>query len=90
MTGGTDFDEVVRRLLWDGLYLDSPGGKRWMGMDPARKRRKYQPGILLTQPPYDRMAYLKALKPVPPSEAYFDLLRADLQKRFLGRGFQIS
>jgi len=23
MTGGTDFDEVVRRLLWDGLYVTS-------------------------------------------------------------------
>jgi RHS repeat-associated protein len=78
---------VVAGHVWVEAYLDTSIGKGWFAMDPARKRRAYQPGIVLPRLPYDRMAYLKALRPVPPAEPYLDALRAELQRRFPGRGF---
>ena len=80
-------NRVVVGHVWVEAYLETSSGKAWYSMDPARKRRSYQPGITLSRPPYDRMAYLRALKPVPPAEAYLDAMRAELQRRFPGRGF---
>ncbi len=80
-------DRVVATRVWVEAYLDTANGRRWMVMDPARKRRAFQPGIVLTRPVYDRMSYLRAQKPVPPGEAYLDALRADFQKKYPGHGF---
>ncbi|MBM3747567.1 MAG: hypothetical protein FJW34_17415, partial [Acidobacteria bacterium] len=80
-------DRAVATRAWVEAYIETGGEKRWMVMDPALKRRSFQPGILLTRPVYDRMAYLKALKPVPPSEPYLDALRAEFHKKYPGRGF---
>jgi RHS repeat-associated protein len=80
-------DRVVATRAWVEAYVDAGAGKRWLTMDPARKRRSFQPGIVLERPVYDRMAYLRALKPIPPGEAYLDALRAEFQKRYPGRGF---
>ncbi len=78
---------AVATRVWVEAYLETASGKFWVVMDPARKRRSFQPGIVLALPPYDRMAYLKAFKPVLPGEAYLDALRAEFQKKYLGRGF---
>jgi len=80
-------DRAVATRAWVEAYLEMGGEKRWMVMDPAQKRRSMQPGILLTRPVYDRMAYLRALKPVPPGEPYLDALRAEFHKKYPGRGF---
>lgn len=80
-------DRVVATRVWVEAWVEVDGEKRWMVMDPARKRRSFQPGIVLPRPVYDRMEYLRAQRPVPPGEAYLDALRADFYRRYPGQGF---
>lgn len=82
-----DKEKVTATRVWVEAYVDTADGKCWLAMDPARKRREFRPGIVLSRPVYDRMAYLRALKPVPPGEAYLDSLRADFHKKYPGRAF---
>jgi len=80
-------DRVVATRVWVEAYVEAESEKCWMVMDPARKRRSFQPGVVLTRPVYDRMAYLRAQKSVPPGETYLDALREDFYRRYPGQGF---
>lgn len=80
-------DKVTTSHVWVEAWLDTEAGKQWLALDPSLKRKSYQAGIELPRPPYDRMAYLQALKPVPPAEAYLDAVRKDFYEKFPGHGF---
>jgi hypothetical protein len=80
-------NEVLTSHVWVEAWLDMDTGKRWLSLDPSLKRRSYPPPLELPRLPYDRMAYLQALKPVPPADAYLDALRAEFHRKYPGRGF---
>lgn len=79
--------EVTARRAWVEAFLDTGNGRQWTTLDPARKRRQFQPGIVLDRPVYDRLAYLKSLNPAPPAEAYLEGLRAAFLSRQTGQAF---
>jgi RHS repeat-associated protein len=80
-------ETVTTRRAWVEAYLDLGNGRQWVTLDPARKRRQFQTGIVLDRPVYDRLAYLQSLNPVPPAEPYLQSLRAAFWKQQTGQAF---